>query len=77
MDSQFCDFKVIPNQTITMCGKNERMMGMNIKTPHQLHICTSLAMLMTVIEIYSGQMVAEKQRKCSIAKFISSFRYLK
>lgn len=76
MDSHFCYFKVIPTPIISICGKNERMTGMNITTPNQLYICIALAIMMTVIEKYSGQRDAEKQRMSSIAKFISSFRYL-
>lgn len=71
-----CYFKVIPTPIISICGKNERMTGMNITTPNQLYICIALAIMMTVIEKYSGQRDAEKQRMSSIAKFISSFRYL-
>lgn len=44
---------------------------MNITIPPNLFICTSLAILMTVIEIYSGEWGAEKQE--SVQLQIDSF----
>lgn len=71
MDSNFFDFKAIPTPIITMCKKFARMTGMNITIPPNLFICTSLAILMTVIEIYSGEWGAEKQE--SVQLQIDSF----